>query len=90
MNNNVSFEENLQLQQIQDIADKASIIYKRIILGIIIAILGLLIFFDLLLLRQTIKARNYIDATATYTGESKPEDDKVTDYTYSFIDKNGK
>ena len=90
MNNNVSFEENLQLQQIQDMADKVGIIVKRVILGIIIAILGIFILFDLLIVGQTIKARNYIDTTATYTGESKPEDDKVIDYTYSFIDKNGK
>ena len=71
--------------------EKISLICKRIVLGIIIIGLLLFILLDTVLLKQTIKAKNYIDATATYVDKSTNEEDSIfDDYLYTFTDKNGK
>lgn len=72
------------VQKVDKIIDTAQLIYKRVVLGIIIIILIFLIFVDTAIFRQTLKAKNYIDATATYV-DVKDE----SGYIYSFNDKNG-
>ena len=61
----VQISEETQ-QKIVEVAGKASLIYIRIVLGIIIMILSVVILFDSFIFRQTIIARNYAETTATY------------------------
>ena len=77
-------------QKVINVIDKAHLIYKRIILGILIIILLFAVFMDAALLIQTIKAKDYIETTATYTDKKSDEKDTTLDnYIYSFEDKQG-
>ncbi len=72
------------VQKVDKVIDTARLVYKRVVLGVIIIILLFLIFIDTALFKQTLKAKNYIDATATYV-DVKDE----YGYIYTFNDKNG-
>ncbi len=64
------------------------LIYVRVILGIIIAVLLLFVLIDTAILKQTIVARNYVETTAVFTGEKTDSKSKVfDDYIYTFTDK---
>ncbi len=67
------------------IIDKINLIIKRVIIGVIILILLFFIIIDSALFVQTIKAKDYIETTATYVEEK--EDDVFIDCTYTFVDK---
>lgn len=77
-------------QRITSISGKFGLIYKRIILGIIIAILFISILFDFGIVKQTIKAKNYTEAVATFNSKKRDEKSNIFDYyTYTFTDKQG-
>ena len=76
-------------QKVDKIMDTAQLVYKRIVLGIIIIILLFLIFVDSMLFKQTIKAKDYIDATATYVDTKTDSYSSFVDYIYTFSDKDG-
>ena len=78
------------IDKVFGIVEKVQLVYKRIIIGIIIVILLVLTLIDTAIFIQTIKARNYIETTATYV-EMKEESDSdiFVDYIYAFEDKNG-
>ena len=64
---------------------------KRVILGIIIIIVLVLTLIDTAILKQTIKAKNYIETTATFVRENENYDSDVfSECVYSFTDKSGK
>ncbi len=69
---------------------KSKLIIKKIILGIIIAILAAMILIDSAIVRQTIAAKNYINTTTYLSKKSENESTKFDDYIYIFEDKNGK
>ena len=72
------------------VAEKLNLIYKRVILGIIILILSLLTIFDIGILKQTIKAKDYIDTVAKLEGIKEDSESTVfDDYIYTFKDKKG-
>ena len=76
--------------KIYDVAGKANYIYKKVAFGIAILVVLVLILLNSLVLKQTIKARNYEETIAVYTGEQGSESDDVfTDYKYIFKDKLG-
>ena len=78
-------------EKVIGIISKFQLIYKRVILGIIIIILFILTLIDTSILKQTIKAKNYVETTAVYA--LKKEDNESTvfdDYIYTFKDKNGR
>ncbi len=79
-----------QAEKVARAIEKFQLIYKRVILGIIMAILLVFILIDTAIFKQTIVSRNYIDTTAEFEkriedGESNIFDDCV----YKFVDKNG-
>lgn len=79
-----------QAQRVIGIVNKAQLIYKRVILAIIVVILLVFILLDTMLFKQTIKAKNYIDAVAKYVDVKEEQVSEISvDYIYSFEDKNG-
>ena len=65
-------------------------IYKKIVLGIIILVLAILVLIDGIIFKQTMEARNYIDAVAEYVEIKESEEDSVfNEALYSFTDKKG-
>ncbi len=74
----------------QIMVEKVSLIYKRIVLGIIIAILFAFTLIDTFILKQTIVARNYVDTVAIFTERKEIDDSEIfDDCIYTFEDKNG-
>ena len=79
-------------QKAVEIVDKIQLIFKRVIIGIIIVILLVFTLFDFAIIKQTIKAKDYIDTKAVYVENQETienSDSVFTDYKYSFVDKNG-
>ena len=77
------------MQKVEVVIDKVQLVVKRVILGIIIFILFLVLLFDTLMVRQTIKAKNYTDAVAVFVERKDAGNDVFDDCIYSFTDKNG-
>ena len=78
------------IEKTMEIVNKVQLLITRIVIGIIILILLVFIIIDLVMIKQTIKSRNYIETTATCTGELIEEESDVFDYyKYTFIDNNG-
>ena len=74
-----------------EVVDKIQLVIKRVIIGFIIFVLLILILIDTLLYKQTQKAKDYIDTTAKLVGKKEvSESDIFDDYTYTFVDKQGK
>ncbi len=81
-------EENLE--KIAEVADKAQLVYKRVIIGIVIIILSILILIDLAIIKQTIVSKDYIETTAIFVDKKTTDEDAVFDEgIYTFTDKNG-
>lgn len=77
-------------EKVLNVINKVQLIYKRVILGIIIIILLVLTLIDTAIFKQTIKAKDYIETTATIVNESEKQEDSIfDDYVYTFKDKNG-
>ena len=98
-NSNKNIEANIDKQQyseedrqkVIDAIGKFSLIYKRVILGIIILVLLAITLFDTLLLKQTIVSKDYPEVTAEYVStKEEHESDVFKDCIYTFTDKNGK
>ena len=80
-----------ETEKIVGVVEKIQLIYKRVILGIIIVILLVLILWDTMLFRQTIVAKDYIEATAVYVDKKNDGESNVfDDYIYTFKDKQGR
>ena len=89
-NNQQQYSEE-DRQKIIEAIGRFQLIYKRIILGIIILILLAITLFDTLLLKQTIKSKDYPEVTAEYVSKKEDsESDVFDDCIYTFTDKNGK
>lgn len=87
-NQNQQIQENIE--KINNVVDKVQIIYKRVIIGFFIIILLVLIAFDSLIFKQTLKSKDYIETTAVYVGTNEKEEDSAfVDSIYSFKDKKG-
>ena len=83
-------EMSEQAEKAMAIINKVQLIYKRIILGIVIIILLVVVLIDTALFKQTLKAKNFIETTATYVDRTTPEDGSdFDDCTYVFTDKQG-
>jgi preprotein translocase subunit SecE len=81
-------EENAQ--KVINVIEKASLIYKRIVLGFIIVVLIIFILIDTALYKQTKKAEGYTETTATYVEKKEDGGDSIfDDYIYTFKDKKG-
>lgn len=79
-----------KVEKIMGIIGKFQLIFKRIVIGIVIIVLLVFIAFDTILVKQTIKAKDYIDVTAVYVSpKAENESEIFDDYIYSFIDKEG-
>ena len=76
-------------EQVDNVISKVSVIYKRVIIGVIIVILAILIIIDSIILKQTIKSKDYINAMAILVDQKEENDTIFDDYIYSFEDKNG-
>lgn len=77
-------------EKVLGVIEKIQLIIKRVILGIIILVLLVFTLIDTAIFKQTIKARNYIETTATYVGQKNDDDDgPFKDYIYIFKDKVG-
>ena len=79
-----------QQRKVVNIVNKIVYIYKKIVLGIIIFVLAILVLIDVIIFKQTIEARNYIDTVAEYVEIKESEEDSVfNEVLYSFTDKKG-
>ena len=90
----IDYEKQQQIEEnaskVLNVIGKVQLIYKRVILGIIILILFVLIMIDTSIFKQTIKAKDYIDTTATYVDKKTDGEDNIfDDYIYTFKDKKG-
>ena len=85
----IQMEENIE--KAEAVIEKVLLIVKRIILGIIIAILLIFILFESFIVKQTFQAKDYIETTAILVEKKDDEEDSVfDDYIYTFEDKEGK
>ena len=81
-------EENIE--KVADVITNVQLIIKRVILGIIIGVLIVLIIIDTMLVKQTIRSKDFIDTIATYIEKKEDEEESVfDDYIYTFKDKSG-
>ena len=81
-------EENAE--KIAEIADKIQLIIKRVALAGIIGVLLVFIIIDTIIVKQTIKAKDYIETTAILENKlDSEESDVFDDYIYTFKDKSG-
>ena len=88
--NEFNEEEYNNIQEITSKMLNFEIIFKRIILGIIIAILFIFILFDIAIIKLTIKAKNYPETVATLIDKKNNEiNNKFVYCTYIFKDKKG-
>ncbi len=79
-----------KVEKVVNTIEKVSLIYKRVILGAVILVLLIFLLVDFAIIKQTIKAKDYIDTTATFVIRNESENDNVfDDCIYTFIDKNG-
>lgn len=76
------------VQKVEGIVSKIQLIVKRVILGIAIAILLVVILIDTQIVKQTIKAKDYVETTAVYVTEGE-EDNVFDNYIYTFEDRKG-
>ena len=79
-------------QKAAEMVDKTQIIVKRVIIGVIIVPLSFSVLFDLIIIKQTIKAKDYINTKAIYVEDQETiesSDSISIDYKYNFKDKNG-
>ncbi len=79
-------------QKAAEMVDKTQIIVKRVIIGVIIIPLSFSVLFDLIIIKQTIKAKDYINTKAIYVDDQETiesSDSISIDYKYNFKDKNG-
>lgn len=76
-------------EQVDNVISKVSVIYKRIIIGVIIFILIISTIIDSILFKQTLKSKDYINAMAILVDQKEENDTVFDDYIYSFEDKNG-
>ena len=90
MNNMPTSQIEEQQRKVFNIVNKIVYIYKKIVLGIIILVLAILVLIDGIIFKQTMEARNYIDAVAEYVEIKESEEDSVfNEALYSFTDKKG-
>ena len=90
MNNVPTTQIEEQQRKVFNIVNKIVYIYKKIVLGIIILVLAILVLIDGIIFKQTMEARNYIDAVAEYVEIKESEEDSVfNEALYSFTDKKG-
>lgn len=76
--------------KIMNIVSTISLIYKRVVIGGVILLMLFLSLFDIIMLKQTIEARNYIDTTAQFVEIKEDEENSsFNEALYSFTDKNG-
>lgn len=83
------YQSDENAEKVLGVIGRVQLIYKRIILGIIIIVLLVFILIDTVIVRQTIKARDYIDATAVFVSRNNTIDSSFDDCTYAFTDKQG-
>ena len=90
LNNNNYEEVEQQFEektyQVMNVVSKVQLIIKRVILGMIIVVLFVFILFDTMLLKQTIKSKNYTQTIATYADKKEDSDE----CNYIFTDKKEK
>ena len=87
INDSINYEN---IEKVEEVVNKIQLISKKIIIGILIAILFILIIFDSFIVFQTIKAKDYIETTAVLVSKKEENDSEVfDDYIYSFEDKKG-
>ncbi len=83
-------EAKESIQKVNDIVDNVGFIAKRVIIGSIIIVLFVLLLLDLMIIRQTIIAKDYISTTATFVTQKESEDESVpTENIYTYEDNNG-
>lgn len=89
-NNGLPVVTNEDGAKTMNIVSTISLIYKRVVLGVVIIFMLCISLFDIGMLKQTIEARNYIDTTAQFVEIKEDEENSAfNEALYSFTDKNG-
>ena len=91
----IDMERQYQLEEnsekVIEVIEKAQLIYKRVIIGVIIAILLVFILIDSAIVKQTIVSKNYPEVTAILVDKKTDSESTVfDDYIYTFKDKQGR
>ena len=80
-----------QAEKVIKIVNNVQLVYKRVIIGIIITLLGFFTLIDTAIFKQTLVSRNYPEAIATYVDKISDSEDTISEeYIYTFVDKNEK
>lgn len=83
--------ESENAEKIIGMVGKVQLIYKRIILGIIIAILLVFILIDISIVKQTIVSKDYPEITAKFVNRIKDDESNAfDDCIYTFTDNQGR
>ena len=86
MENQNSFDYET-VEKVTNIIEKGQMIFKKAVIIIIIIILLLLTLVDTLIIKQTIKAKDYIETTAVYEKDIIDGESSFKDCVYTFTDK---
>ena len=85
--NSIDYET---VEKVTTIIEKGQMIFKKIVIVIAIIILLLLTLVDTVIIKQTIKAKDYIETTAVYEKDIIDGESPFKDCVYTFIDKQEK
>lgn len=78
------------VEKVTNIMEKGQMIFKKVVIIIAIIILLLLTLVDTVIIKQTIKAKDYIETTAVYEKDIIDGESPFKDCVYNFIDKKEK
>ncbi len=82
--NSINYEA---VEKVSNIIEKGQMIFKKAVIIIIIIILLLLTLVETLIIKQTIKAKDYVEATAVYEKDIIDGESSFKDCVYTFTDK---
>ncbi len=83
-------ETQEKIEKAIEAANKFELFFKRLFIAIMFIFILILILIDNAILKQTIKAKDYIPTTATYVGRKDETEDSIfNDHIYTFEDKKG-
>lgn len=82
--NSINYEA---VEKVSNIIEKGQMTFKKAVIIIIIIILLLLTLVDTLIIKQTIKAKDYVETTAVYEKDIIDGESSFKDCVYTFTDK---
>lgn len=82
--NSINYET---VEKVKNIVEKGQMVFKKVVIIIAIIILFLLTLVDTVIIKQTIKAKDYIETNAVYEKDIIDGESSFKDCVYTFTDK---